>query len=230
MSSEFTFQSESNGLALEDLEWDNTWWEQAPDKSLPRVLYIGDSISCGTRRQATFAAESKILFDGFGSSKALDNPYFEDSLRLFAKQQGYRQAVLFNNGLHGWHLEDSGSYAEYYLKTLRFLKAEFKNTPVAVVLTTAVADPIRNDRVKERNKAAVSAAAPPIGESQPPGKPGRQGGGMGESPPPAQVRRPAWTLRSAPRGGASLRAGNGRGGTGRRGLLRVGSQKGGLFP
>ena len=76
MSSEFTFQSELNGLALEDLEWDNTWWEQAPDKSLPRVLYIGDSISCGTRRQATFAAESKILFDGFGSSKALDNPYF----------------------------------------------------------------------------------------------------------------------------------------------------------
>ena len=67
--------------------------------------------------------------------------------------------MLFNNGLHGWHLEDSGSYAEYYLKTLRFLKAEFKNTPVAVVLTTAVADPVRNDRVKERNKAAVSAAA-----------------------------------------------------------------------
>ena len=159
MSSEFTFQSELNGLALEDLEWDNTWWEQAPDKFLPRVLYIGDSISCGTRRQATFAAESKILFDGFGSSKALDNPYFEDSLRLFAKQQGYRQAVLFNNGLHGWHLEDSGSYAEYYLKTLRFLKAEFKNTPVAVVLTTAVSDPVRNERVKERNKAALSAAA-----------------------------------------------------------------------
>ena len=159
MSKDFTFQTESNGLALEDLEWDNTWWEQAPDTSSARVLYIGDSISCGTRRTATYVAENKILFDGFGTSKALDNPYFEESLRLFAKQEGYRQAVLFNNGLHGWHLDDSGSYAECYLKLLRFLKTEFKNTPVAVVLTTAVSDPVRNERVKERNKAALRAAA-----------------------------------------------------------------------
>ena len=159
MSKDFTFQTESNGSALEDLEWDNTWWEQAPDTSSARVLYIGDSISCGTRKTATLVSGNKILFDGFGSSKAIDNPFFEESLRLFAKQEGYRQAVLFNNGLHGWHLDDSGSYAEYYIKMLRFLKAEFKNTPVAVVLTTAVADPVRNERVKERNKAALSAAA-----------------------------------------------------------------------
>lgn len=67
MSKDFTFQTESNGLALEDFEWDNTWWEQAPDTSSARVLYIGDSISCGTRRTATYVAENKILFDGFGT-------------------------------------------------------------------------------------------------------------------------------------------------------------------
>lgn len=58
----------------------------------------------GSRHIATEALNGEILFDGFGTSKALDNPYFQQSLHLFAAQEGYRDLVLFNNGLHGWHL------------------------------------------------------------------------------------------------------------------------------
>ena len=65
---------------LETYEWDNVWFEQANQPDAKRVLYIGDSISCGTRHQATIAAGNKIFFDGIGTSKAVDNQYFKSKL------------------------------------------------------------------------------------------------------------------------------------------------------
>ena len=86
--SDFTYAFENRNTKLERFEWDNVWWECADTTGVPRVLYIGDSISCATRRVATQTAENKIFFDGFGTSKALDNPYFFKSLCIFAEQEG----------------------------------------------------------------------------------------------------------------------------------------------
>lgn len=156
--SQYTYEKEERTCPLETYEWDNVWWEQADRCDIPRVLYIGDSISCATRKRATQAAGGKLLFDGFGTSKAVDNPYFADSVRMFAKQQGERCAVLFNNGLHGFHLDDRDGYVEHYEKMLKFLLDEFKGTPIIILLTTHVSNPERDKRVVERNKQ-VSALA-----------------------------------------------------------------------
>ena len=156
--SEFTYEAVNRETRLETYEWDNVWWEQANTTGISRVLYIGDSISCGTRIKATKVAENKILFDGFGTSKALDNPYFADSIRMFAKQQGERVAILFNNGLHGWHLYDETEYGVYYEKMLNFLLKEFKNTPLFLVLTTHVTNPERDARVAVRNRVVSDLA------------------------------------------------------------------------
>ena len=150
--SDFTYEAKNCEMSLETYEWDNVWWEHANVEGMPRVLYIGDSISCGTRKKATEAAQNMIFFDGFGTSKALDNPYFADSIRTFAKQQGERVAILFNNGLHGWHLDDETEYGIYYEKMLNFLLKEFENTPLFLVLTTHVANPERDARVVVRNR------------------------------------------------------------------------------
>ena len=146
----FTYEKEDRELELETYEWDNVWWEQAPDQTKPRVLYIGDSISCGIRQTATGRADGKLLFDGFGTSKAVDNPYYAESLHLFGMQQRKRELVIFNNGLHGFHLSDTEQYKAYYEKLVRFLMEEFRGTPLALVLTTSVAGP-RNERVIARN-------------------------------------------------------------------------------
>jgi len=110
----FTYEFEKRCERLETYEWDNVWWEQADKEKADRVLYIGDSISCGTRRVATKTSEHTLLFDGFGTSKAVDNPFFTGALHMFAQQQRERRVVLFNNGLHGWHLDDEIEYAEGY--------------------------------------------------------------------------------------------------------------------
>ena len=153
-----TYEFESKDTELETYEWDNVWWEQTNKNDVARVLYIGDSISCGTRGVATSCSNHKILFDGFGTSKALDNPFLFDSIRMFAKQQKYRNAVLFNNGLHGWHLDDEVQYAYYYEKAVKFLLEEFNDSPILIVLTTSVANEEQEIRVKRRNEIAAKIA------------------------------------------------------------------------
>lgn len=142
---------------LEKSEWNNVWWEQAPDINKPRILYIGDSISCGIRTFINELSDGEFLCDGFGTSKALDNVYFRDSIRLFGKQQRTRKIILFNNGLHGWHLNDTQEYKEYYEKMVNFLLKEYEDTTLVLLLTTGVAD-ARNERVLVRNECVKEIA------------------------------------------------------------------------
>lgn len=153
--SNFTYEFENSKTPLETYEWDNVWIEQTEKNDAKRVLYIGDSISCGTRNIATKICDEEYLFDGFGTSKALDNPFFFDSLRLFAKQLNSIQTVIFNNGLHGWHLEDETEYRDYYEKMIQFMLSEFDGKKIFLVLTTSVADTEREKRVAARNKVAL---------------------------------------------------------------------------
>ena len=140
---------------LETYEWDNLWIEHANKDDIKRVLYIGDSISCGVRQVATSISNGEIYFDGFGTSKALDNPYFKDSLHLFALQQGKREVVVFNNGLHGWHLDDEKEYPKAYEEMIKFLLEEFKGIPLVIVLSTYVANIEDNKRVIKRNEEVL---------------------------------------------------------------------------
>lgn len=152
-----TYETENTTSELETFEWDNPWWEQASDTKKTRVLYIGDSISYGIRRHATEISENTLLFDNFSTSKALDNPYFADSLALFAKQERYRSVVLFNNGLHGFHLNDS-LFERYYRKMIVYLKESFRNIPIMVVLSTTVGDTERRACIIRRNAIAQKIA------------------------------------------------------------------------
>ena len=155
--SDFTYEIGSQIAELETYEWDNVWWEQAPKQDATRVLYIGDSISCALRRKATAISNDELLFDGFGTSKAVDNPYFLPSVKSFATQQRERRVVIFNNGLHGWHLTEE-AYGEHYKKLVTALKAEFSDSVIALVLTTAITDKERNERVKVRNEKVKEIA------------------------------------------------------------------------
>ena len=126
------------------------------NKTSKRILYIGDSISCGTRHFITSLSNSEIVCDGFGTSKALDNPHFKPSTELVMKQQNKCDAILFNNGLHGWHLSDE-EYEKYYDEMLLFLRKTEK--PIFVLLTTDdLTNQNCNEIVKARNEIAKGLA------------------------------------------------------------------------
>ena len=147
----FTYENNDRVTPLETYEWDNVWIQRTDDKKSPRVLYIGDSISCALRVFGNGVTKEEILIDSFGTSKAIDNANFWDALRLFSLQEGHRDIVLFNNGLHGWHLDDEKDYPAYYERMLCKILDEFKDSKVVIVLTTAVAKEERHERVKVRN-------------------------------------------------------------------------------
>lgn len=156
---EYTYEKTDSAKTIyETYEWDNAWIEQANDKERKRVFYIGDSISCQTRSVANSMAEGNLLFDGFGTSKGIDNPYFKKSIALFASQLPAVDTVLFNNGLHGWHLSEE-AYEEYYEDMVTFLLEQFEGKKLYVVLTTAVSDQKRMERIQKRNDAAKRTAA-----------------------------------------------------------------------
>ena len=156
--SDYTYEFKDTSHSLETFEWDQTWHEHTEDTETPRVLYIGDSISHATRKVLNSLAGGRLLFDGFASSKSLDNPYFEDSIALFAKQQPHRQLILFNNGLHGFHLADETDYATYYERMIRFLRSSFPTVRLTLLLTTHVSDPDRDLRVQARNAVVLRLA------------------------------------------------------------------------
>lgn len=154
---DFTFEGKDQQVPYETYEWDNTWIDHASDTKTKRILYIGDSISCVTRRIATGLTEGKLLFDGFGTSKGIDNPYFKDGIRLFTAQQQRREAVVFNNGLHGWHLDISG-YGRCYEDMICFLRNLLPDTPLFLALTTEIASYRGNERVLEENRMVLELA------------------------------------------------------------------------
>lgn len=142
---------------LEEYEWDNNWIEKSNIKDAKRVLYIGDSISCGTRSQLNRLADGEILFDGFGTSKAVDNPTLFPAVSLFSEQENPIFAVICNNGIHGTHLSTE-EYEKYYSEFLDKLKERFKGIKLFVLLSTKLRPDERNAYVLERNAAARKLA------------------------------------------------------------------------
>ncbi len=147
---DFTYETENRAVPLETYEWDNVWWEKADDTDCPRALYIGDSISCGIRGYLNNAFGDQLHIDGFGTSKGIDNPYFKEAISNFGKQSGNKKLVMFNNGLHGWHLSTE-QYGEYYEKMAEFLIKEFEGARLVLLTTTRTAEKNRIQLVLERN-------------------------------------------------------------------------------
>ena len=144
--------------STESIVWDDTWIHWLDQPAATRALYIGDSISRGVRVVGNGMFGTKLFFDTFSTSKSLDNPYFFPTLKMFADQQPHREAVLFNNGLHGWHLTEE-EYGELYDAFVDELICEYGQDKIYLVLTTySASEHYPNDRVIARNEIALRIA------------------------------------------------------------------------
>lgn len=142
----------------ESIIWDDTWIHWLDQPAATRALYIGDSISRGVRVVGNGMFGTKLFFDTFSTAKSLDNPYFFPTLKMFADQQPHREAVFFNNGLHGWHLTEE-EYGELYDAFVDELIREYGQDKIYLVLTTySASEHYPNDRVIARNEIAIRIA------------------------------------------------------------------------
>ncbi len=93
-------------IILENIEWTNQWVENTGDKSLPRLLLIGDS---HVQQYYGFVKEKlkgKFNFGRYTTSKCLGNPFLAKEIKTFLQQYPC-DVIVFNNGLHGSEYPDS---------------------------------------------------------------------------------------------------------------------------
>lgn len=144
----------------EKYEWANVWWDCADDTTLPRVLLIGDSISCGYSAVVTRLLAGTVHVDRMGTSRSINDPVLVKETALMLEDCKYK-VIHFNNGLHGFHLSgpDYAASLQAYVDLLRRLGGEAKlvwgsSTPITVngdVNTLAESNAV----VLERNALAA---------------------------------------------------------------------------
>lgn len=142
----------------ERIEWIDIWVTDADKEELPRVLFVGDSITRGYFGAVEKQLAGKASCARLTTSKCVSDPTFNDDLRLLLKQ--YKFSVIhFNNGLHGWGYTEE-QYQDGLLKTV----AALQGNSAKLIWTTTT--PVREksdlktfskqtDRVIERNRLAA---------------------------------------------------------------------------
>jgi hypothetical protein len=126
---------------LEQYEWCDFWWQEAPQQDKKRVLLVGDSISRAYRPYVNEHFQGGIYADQLSSSRALDNPAFLFELDYMLKHNNVKyDAVHFNNGLHGFHLTTE-QYELHLEKAIQHILLYLDASKVVLALSTPVTKP-----------------------------------------------------------------------------------------
>jgi lysophospholipase L1-like esterase len=145
---------------LEQYEWCDFWWQEAPKQDKKRVLLVGDSISRAYRPYVNDQLKGEVYADQLSSSRALDNPAFLFELDYMLKLNNVKyDAIHFNNGLHGMHLtvdqyelhlENVIQHILSFIDCSKFILAQ--STPVTKPNIPTELEAELNDMVLDRNQ------------------------------------------------------------------------------
>ena len=144
----------------ERIEWIDIWVTDADKHDLPRVLFVGDSITRGYFGGVEKHLAGKAYCARLTTSKCVSDPTFNDDLLLLLKQYKF-EAIHFNNGLHGWgYTEDQ--YRDGLLRTVAAVEQHSGDAMFIWATTTPMRESSdlqkfseRTDRVKVRNQLAA---------------------------------------------------------------------------
>lgn len=144
----------------ERIEWIDIWVTDADKDDLPRVLFVGDSITRGYFGAVEKQLAGKAYCARLTTSKCVSDPTFNDDLLLLLNQ--YKFSVIhFNNGLHGWgYTEDQ--YRDGLLRTVAAVKEHSGGAKFIWATTTPMREKSdlqkfaeRTERVNVRNQLAA---------------------------------------------------------------------------
>ena len=154
-------EESASKVIRERIEWLDTNVEETVRNDLPRVLFIGDSISAGYRGPAKQALKGKVYFGFLCTSAALGDPALFDQMKLLVGQYHF-DVIHFNVGMHGWGYSED-DYRAAFSKLLALLKEKAPTAQLIWASTTPCRmngpkfeqfDP-KNERIKARNRIAA---------------------------------------------------------------------------
>ena len=117
----------------EEFEWIQTWCDHTDKKDLPRVLFVGDSITRAYYEDVRNKLDGKCYADYVATSYAVDSKIYTDVTAGLAADSDYA-LIHFNHGLHGMRMTDK-VYGEGIEKLLKEIG---KNRKVILATSTIV--------------------------------------------------------------------------------------------
>ena len=87
-------------MKKERYEWIQSWCDETTNCDLPRVLLIGDSITCGYQNIVRETLRGKAYVDYVSTSYSIDMKIYRDLIKSFVSDSNY-DVIHFNHGLHG---------------------------------------------------------------------------------------------------------------------------------
>jgi hypothetical protein len=145
-------------IVREEIEWLDVWVPGNSNKTLPKVLLIGDSITRGYYGGVESALKGKAVVARLTTSKSLGDPGFLAEVNLIISQTKY-DVVHFNNGLHGWGYSEK-DYEAAFPDLIAVIKKGAPGAKMIWATTTPMRVPGKVDyqpnteRVKARNAIA----------------------------------------------------------------------------
>jgi len=141
----------------EGTEWSTSYWYNANEHRLPRILLIGDSICNGYQSMVKDKLAGVAYTSFWATSKCVTDPTYLKLLSFMLGEYDY-EVIHFNNGLHSLNTDrtewEAGLRAAFDL-----LKAEGKGAKILWATSTPLKDPALTERCKDLNAIAAKVVA-----------------------------------------------------------------------
>ena len=137
-------------VPLETYEWDDIWFDHATDKTQKRVIVFGDSISVNYRFALIEALRGEYCVDNYGTSKAADNPFLKENMRLIMAQQEH-DIIYFCSG-HGTH-QTPQQYEQNTEKLVQWLLTEYPQKKLIIAGRIYSSYPPKEETCLQRNES-----------------------------------------------------------------------------
>ena len=137
-------------VPLETYEWDDIWFDHATDTQQRRVIVFGDSISVNYRFPLVEALRGKFCVDNYGTSKAADNPFLKENMRLIMAQQKH-DIIYFCSG-HGTH-QSPQEYEDNTEKLVQWLLEDYPEKKLIIAGRIYSSYPPKEESCRQRNES-----------------------------------------------------------------------------
>lgn len=111
-------------MKQEQFEWIHSWSDDTNNRDLPRVLLIGDSITCGYQQIVREALRGKCYVDYIATSYTLNSGFFFKLINNYINNNKY-DIIHLNQGLHGFSMSKK-TYKEKLKKLINQIPSSCK--------------------------------------------------------------------------------------------------------
>jgi len=157
MSTEKTDKPARVERQREAIEWSITYWFNATDTQLPRILLIGDSICNGYHGLVREELEGTAYTSFWASSRCVTDPAYLTELTHHLDEYPYA-VIHFNNGLHSLDT-DRPTWEAALEDVIGLLKAKGRGARLVWASSTPLTDPALTAKARELNTIAARVMA-----------------------------------------------------------------------